>query len=184
MAASAGNAIGMYGSIQKNIEAKKMQRKGQEGIDSFKWMDLENAYSDTTISTAGGELQMENAATNTASMVDAARSAGSRGLVGSLESIQANNNQIAGQVAANWDAQQKGIDFAKAGDKGVLRGMNEVRQSNELAGYGQMMGVGMDMKYQSYADMQATGNAQSQHNMELFKTFGSSMGGGGMGGGK
>jgi len=183
MAASAGNAVGMYGAIAKNIEAKKMQSKGQEGIDNFEWMDLENSYSDTSISTAGGELQMENAATNTAAMVEAARSGGTRGLVGSLEAIQANSNQVAGQVGANWDAQQKAIDFAKAGDKGVIRGMNEIRQGNELAGYGQMMGVGMDMKYQSYADMQATGNAQSQHNMELFKTFGSSMGGG-MGGGK
>jgi len=178
MAASVGNAVGMYGAITKNIEAKKMQRKGQEGIDNFEWMKLDNAYSDTSISTAGGELQMENAATNTASMVEAARSGGTRGLVGSLGAIQANSNQVAGQVGANWDAQQKAIDFAKAEDRAQIRGMNEVRQSNELAGYGQMMGVGMDMKYQSYADMQATGNAQSQHNMELFKTFGGGMGGG------
>lgn len=182
MAASAGNAMGVIGGFKKMKEGKAMQREGRAGIENFEWEDLTNPYENLQVSTAGAEMRMDEAARVTATATQAARSGGTRGIVGSLGRIQAQNNLVNRDIAANIDEQQKSIDMAAAQDDTQTRAMIESRQANELAGYGQMMNVGMDMKYQGYADVMAAGNSQSQHNMELFETFGGGMSGG-MGGG-
>jgi hypothetical protein len=64
------------------------------------------------------------------------------------------------EIASNLDEQRKAIDFASAGEEGKIRDMMENRQANELAGYGQMLNVGMGMKYGGVSDMQASGQAQ------------------------
>ena len=183
MAASAGNAVGTYAGFMKMREGRKMQKKAQAAIDAFKWQELKNPYEDLQVSTLGAELRLEQMNTTTASTVEAIRGSGTRGIIGSLGKVQAANTQASREVAANLDEQQKTIDYAAAGDQVRKRGMMESRQVNELAGYGQMLSVGMGMKYGGAADVQASGQAQSEHNMELFQTFGSSMGGGGGGGG-
>ena len=186
MAASAGNAVGTAAGVMKYFEGRKMQREAQKAIDNFEWKDLTNAYEGVQVSTRGSDIRMDKAMTDTQSMTEALRASGTRGIVGGVGQVASYGQQVAQEVGANLDAQQKTIDFARAGDEGVIRGMNETRQTNELAGYGQQLNVGMGMKYQGMGDVQATGQAQSQHNMELFQTFGSSAmgGGGGMGGGK
>lgn len=181
MAASIGNAVGAAGGVMKYFEGRKMQKKAQEAIDNFEWQELNNPYDDLQVSTLGAELRQEQANITTAGNVEALRSGGNRALIGGLGRVQAQNNDVSRQIAANLDEQQKTIDYAGAQDDVKRRDMIESRQANELAGYGQMMNVGMGMKYGGIADVQATGQAQSQHNMELFETFGGMMGGG-MGG--
>lgn len=169
MAASAGNAVGTIAGFKKSAEGKRMQKLAQSKIDSFEWQELSNPYKNLQVSTAGADLRREEAARNTATSVDAIRSGGTRSIAANLGKVQAQNNLTNADIAANLDEQQKSIDMMAAQDEAAIRGMNEVRQANELAGYGQMMNVGMGMKYQGLGDVQATGQAQSQHNLEIME---------------
>lgn len=179
MAASAGNLVGTIAGFKKSAEGKRMQREAQQKINDFEWQELSNPYENLQVSTAGSDMRREEAARVSATSANALRSGGTRGIVGGIGRVQGQNNLVNRDIAANLDEQQKSIDMAAAGQEVKNQDMIETRQANELAGYGQMMNVGMGMKYQGMGDVQATGQAQSQHNMELFETFGGAMGGGG-----
>lgn len=156
MASAIGGAISGFGKIKKG---KRMERAGQAGIDNFEWQDLSNPYKDLAISTAGSDLATENLATNTATAVNALRSGGTRGIVGGVGRVQANANQVNKEIAANLDAQQKNKDYAAAGQDVNNQSMIEKRQGDELAGYGNMMDVGMDMQSNGMGDLVAAGGA-------------------------
>lgn len=187
MAASAGNAVGTVGGIMKFYEGRKMQKKAERMLDSFEWQDLQNPYESLQVSTLGADLQREEAGRNTASVVNAIQSGGSRAIIGGLGRVQAQNNLVNRQIAADLDQQQRSIDFAAAGQDVVNQGMTEQRQANELQGYGQMMNVGMNMKYGGIADVMNAAQAQGQTNMAIMDSvmggFTGGMGGGGMMGG-
>ena len=57
------------------------------------------------------------------------------------------NNDVSREIGADLDRQQKQIDYSAAGQEVQNQNMREERQANELQGYGQMMNVGMGMKY-------------------------------------
>lgn len=156
MASAIGGAISGFGKIKKG---KQMERAGQQGIDNFEWQDLANPYKDLAISTAGTDLATDNLATNTATAVNALRSGGTRGVVGGVGRVQANANQVNKELAANLDMQQKNKDFAAAGQDVNNQNTMDIRQGNELAGYGNMMDVGMDMQTNGMGDLVAAGGA-------------------------
>lgn len=171
MAATAGNAVGAIGGYSKWREGRKMQKKAQALIDNFEWQELKNPYKDLQVSTMGADLMKEQNARAVSTATQALRGSGTRGLVSGLATVQNQSNIMNKEVAANLDEQRKAIDFASAGEEGKIRDMMENRQANELAGYGQMMNVGMGMKYGGVGDMQAAGQAQSQHAMDVFTTI-------------
>lgn len=117
-----------------------------------------------------------------ATSVDALRNSGTAGLLGGLEKVQMQDNMVDRDIAAGLDEQKKTIDYASAQDRVLKRQMMEKRQTDELAGYGQQMYVGMDMKYQGWGDLQSTGQAQSEEDSRIWNMIGG-MVGGGMGGG-
>lgn len=182
MAATVGNAMGVAGGFKKKAEGKRMQRAGQEGIDNFEFKELQNVYKNLTPSTAGAEMRQEEAARAAATSTQALRGGGNRALVGGLGRVQAQNNIVNKDIAATVDEQVKQQQMLAAQDEAQIRNMGEVRQTNELAGYGQMMNVGMDMKYQGIADIQSSMQAQSAHAMEVAGAVGGVMTGGVMGG--
>jgi len=142
-----------------------MQRLAAQKIRDFKWQDLTNPYKNLSISTAGAEFRRDEAARATATATQGLRSAGARGILGGMGRVVGASNDVARDVAANLDEQQRSIDAKAAQDDVRIRDMVETRQSNELAGYGQMMNVGMGMKHQGVANI-----AQG------FSAMGSSMG--------
>lgn len=144
---------GIAGGISKFFEGRKMQKWAQDKIEHFQWQDLENVYKNNQVSTLGADLQREENARTSSTAVDALREGGNRALVGGLGRIVANNNMVNRQIGANLDEQQKAIDMAKSSDDARIRDMVETRQSNELQGYGQMMNVGMGMKYGGIGDV-------------------------------
>lgn len=152
-ASVAGSALGVVGGFSKWREGRRMSQEAQRKIDSFEWESLENPYRNLAVSTLGADLQREEASRAAATNVEALRAAGTRGLgVGAGRVMQSVNNNNR-EIAANLDQQRKAIDFAAAGDDVRIRDMIENRQSNELAGYGQMLNVGNQMKYGGTADM-------------------------------
>lgn len=156
MASAIGGAIGGFKKIS---EGKQMEREGKAGIDAFEWEDLKNPYKELQISTAGAEMRADEAARVSSTVVNAGRAGGTRGIAATAGRAQAQNNLVNRDIAANLDEQQKAIDMAAAQDDTKIRSMTEKRQSDELAGYGNMVDVGMDMRHQGYGDLVAAGGA-------------------------
>jgi len=151
--AVATGVIGAGTGLAKFFEGRAMQKRAQNSIDNFQWDDLTNPYKDLQVSTLGSDLQTEQANINTASNTQAMRAGGNRALVGGLGRQQAMNNQMNRQIAADLDTQQKGINFAAAGQDANNQQMMEKRQTDELAGFGAQLGAGQQAKFGGMTDM-------------------------------
>lgn len=156
MASAIGGAISGFGKIKRG---KAMEAAGQAGIDNFEWQDLSNPYKNLAPSTAGAEMRREEAARQSATSVNALRSGGVRGIVGGVGQVQAQNNLVNKDIAVGIDEQQKNLDMAAAGQDINNQSIMERRQENELAGYGNMVDVGMDMRNSGIGDLVAAGGA-------------------------
>jgi hypothetical protein len=170
---------GVAGGASKFFEGKKMQRRADKFIEDFKFSELNNVQEDRQVSTRGSDLMNEQANLMASTSVDALRSGGTRSIVGGLGRVEANRNQVSRETGANLDMQEKEIQAATAADNANLRAMRENRETNELSGYGQMLNVGMGMKYQGITDVY---NAQAATEDRIIKIAGMAMGGGAGGG--
>lgn len=165
-----GGLTGIIGGFGKRAEGKRMMREAQGKIAAFQWQELGNAYRDSQVSTLGSDYQMEMAGTTTANMVDASRRGGARGIAANLGRIQAFNTTMGQGIAANLDQQQADLNVKAAAQDMRNQEMVEKRQADELAGYGQMLNVGLGMKHQGLANVaqgfsamgQGLGNLQGQ----------------------
>ena len=145
--------LGVVGGLIKFLGGRKTQREAQKRIDNFKWKELQNIGDGLSVSTIGADLQREESARNLATSMDALQSGGVRGVVGGTGSINTANQNVNRQIGADLDTQQKNIDYFKAQDEARIRTMNEKRQSDELAGYGNLLDVGMNQKNQGFDTM-------------------------------
>lgn len=170
----AGNVAGAVGGIDKFFQGNKMRRTAQKHIDNFRWQTLQNPYDNQSVSTLGADLRKEQADLNTASSIDALRSGGARTMLAGIGRVQAQNNLVSRDIAANLDTQQKALDYAAAQQDVANQQVMENRQANELAGYGQMLNVGMGMKYQGLGDIQSTATSLGNPITNLFGTKGTS----------
>lgn len=156
MASAIGGAISGFSTIK---QGKKMMAAGQAGIDNFKWQDLSNPYKNLTASTAGAEMRADEGARATATSVNALQAGGNRALVGGVGKVQAQNNLLNRDIAASLDEKNKEIQFAAAGQDVNNQAITEKRQTDELAGYGNMVNVGMDMKQNGMGQLVAAAGA-------------------------
>lgn len=156
MAAGIGGAIGGFGKLKRG---KAMEEAGNQGVAAFKWDDLTNPYEDQAVSTLGADLRTEQANVNTATNVEALRGGGARSLAAGMGRVQAANTVVSADIAANLDEAQKAIDLKAAGQTVNNAAITEKRQADELAGFGNMIDVGMDMRAQGVGDLVAAGGA-------------------------
>lgn len=154
--------IGTAEGLSKFFEGRAMQRKAQKLIENFRWQDLNNAFDATSVSTMGADLRREEAARSAATSVEALQSGGARTLLAGIGGVQQQNISVNREIAANLDEQRKALDYAKAQDEAKMRDMIEKRQFDELQGYGQMMNVGMGLKYQGMDTLLNTAGYVSQ----------------------
>lgn len=155
-------AMGIVGGVQKQKEGRKMQQEAQKQIDAFKWQELQNPYKTMQVSTLGADLQRESAAVTEAGMIDTLQQAGDRAAIGAIGKVQANSNMLNRQIAINLDEQQREIDKSAAQQDINNQMMKEQRQSNELAGYGQMLNTGIQTRQQGWNDIVNGVGAASQ----------------------
>jgi hypothetical protein len=128
-AATAGFQI--YQGIKQGNEAKKL-------MNEFDPQDLENVFKDLQISTVGSDLLREEAGRTSASLVDASRNAGVRGVFGAIPKIAAQNNSQNRQAQSYLDDQMQRREYAIAQDNQRIQGMQEQRDNAQLAGIGQL----------------------------------------------
>lgn len=132
-AATAGFQI--YQGIKQENEANKL-------MSEFDRQELENVYKDMQISTVGSDLMREESGRTSASLVDASRNAGVRGVFGAIPKIAAQNNSQNREAQVYLDDQVQRRDYNIAKDNQRIQSMQEQRDNQELAGIGQLQQTG------------------------------------------
>lgn len=138
--------------VAKFFQGRKMQKEGEKFIENFEWQDLQNPFENQQVSTMGRDFTQEQSNIGSATAVNALREGGQRALVGGLGRVEAARNDMNRNVATNLDSQQQAINTDIARQAAVNQSTVEKRQGDELAGYGQMMNVGMGIANQGLTE--------------------------------
>jgi len=123
-----GAGMGLYNVINGAKEAKEASR----ALSDYERQKLTNVAEGLQVSTLGADLQREEASRLASTSVDALREAGTRGIIGGLGRVSANNNNVNREISANLDAQQKSIDQIQAEDDARIRNMTEQREIGDI----------------------------------------------------
>jgi hypothetical protein len=131
-AITGGLGVGM--GIYQTIAGAKEKRDAQKALENYKRQELKNVQKDRTISTLGTDRQLQEQARLASTQVSALQGGGTRTLVGGLGRVEAGNQNVNQQIAANLDMQQKEIDAAIAQDDANIRAMQEGRENADIEG--------------------------------------------------
>ena len=150
---AAGSAIamagvGLLGSGYQAIKGAKDARDAKNALDNYKRQEFNNIAEGLQVSTLGADLQREEQARLASSQVDALQGMGARGVIGGLGRVEAGNQMVNRQIAADLDAQQKQIDQIRAQDEATIRGMQEQREYSDIAGLSSQYNAGNQMMWQ------------------------------------
>lgn len=156
--AIAAAAIAAVGVVWSGVAAGKRAREGrlmaakaQEKIDNFEHQELYNAYDEVGVSRMGADLRREEMGRSMATSVQALRSGGVRGVVGGIGQLNAQNQYNNAMIAADLDRQNKELNRLRAQEDARILSIKENREIQELGGYGQMLNVGLQTKWQGQA---------------------------------
>jgi hypothetical protein len=153
-------AIAGVGALASGIQAisgAKQRRDAQQALEDYKRQELTNVAEGLQVSTLGADLQREEQARLAGTQVGALQSAGVRGLVGGLGRVEAGNQMVNRQIAADLDAQQKQIDQMRAQDEANIRGMQEQREMSDIAGLSSQYNAGNAMLWQGISGIAQSG---------------------------
>lgn len=154
-AAIAGGLAAATGGFQL-FQGMKQTREAKKALENFERQDLENAYKDMGISTVGSELMREEAGRTTASLVDASRNAGIRGVFGAIPKIVAQSNSQNRDAQLYLDNQVQDRNRLVAQDNIRIQSMQEARDNQELQGIGQLRQAGQE---NTFSGIRGIGNA-------------------------
>ena len=155
-------AIAATGALASGIQAisgAKQRRDAKNALENYQRQELENVAEGLQVSTLGADLQREEQARLASSQVGALQGAGARGLLGGLGRVEAGNQMMNREIAANLDAQQKQIDQMYAQDQANIRGMQEQREVSDIAGLSSQYNAGNAMMWQGIGGIAQSGMA-------------------------
>ena len=153
-------AIAATGALASGIQAisgAKQRRDAKNALENYQRQNLENVAEGLQVSTLGADLQREEQARLASSQVGALQGAGARGLLGGLGRVEAGNQMMNREIAANLDAQQKQIDQMYAQDQANIRGMQEQREVSDIAGLSSQYNAGNAMLWQGIGGIAQSG---------------------------
>lgn len=131
-----GAGVSALGGLTKSIIGAKRAANARRALEQYQRQDLNNVTEGMRVSTLGAELQTQEAQRRFATSVDALRSGGVRGLVGGLGQQEQNQQMLQQNISADLDRQQTDIERMRAEDEARIRGMQEERETSEIAGLG------------------------------------------------
>jgi hypothetical protein len=126
--AAVGAGIGIYQTIQ----GAKQARDAKNALENYERQELKNVAEDLQVSTLGADLQREEQARLSASQIDALQGSGTRRIIGGLGRVEAGNQNVNRQIAADLDMQQREIDRMRAQDETRIQGMQEQREVADI----------------------------------------------------
>ena len=105
--ATASALVGTGLSAYQTIKGASDKKKAERAMNNYERQELVNPYEDIQILTRGTDIMREQADKTTASLVEAARGGGIRGVHSMLPAIQANSNKINQDIAMDLENQEK-----------------------------------------------------------------------------
>lgn len=151
--------VGLLGSGYQAIKGAKDARDAKNALDNYQRQEFNNIAEGLQVSTLGADLQREEQARLASSQVDALQGMGARGVIGGLGRVEAGNQMVNRQIAADLDAQQKQIDQIRAQDEANIRSMQEQRETQDIAGLSSQYNAGNQMMWQGIGGIAQTGIA-------------------------
>lgn len=142
MAAITTAAIGVAAAGYQVHQGAQQKKEAKDALKSFERQDLDNAFEDLPISTIGSEIMQAQNSGTVATVTDAARGAGARGVFAAIPRIQAESNNANKEIQGYLDKQVQERNLNIARDNQRIRGIQENRDNNELQGIGQLMETG------------------------------------------
>ncbi|WP_277496604.1 hypothetical protein [Elizabethkingia anophelis] len=135
-AAVVGGVVGIGSGLAQSIGAGRRAKRIQEQIDNYQRQTLQNPYNTLQVSTMGADLQREDLARSMATNANLLSMGGSRGLVGGLPNLMAQQVAAEQQIAANLDQQYIQNQNMKAQGNAMVQQMQEQREREDLLGLG------------------------------------------------
>ena len=145
--------VGLLGSGYQAIKGAKDARDAKNALDNYKRQEFNNIAEGLQVSTLGANLQREEQARLASSQTSAIQSAGVRGVIGGLGRVEAGNQMVNRQIAADLDTEQKQIDQIEAQDDATIRGMKEQREYSDIAGLSSQYNAGNQMMWNGIGGM-------------------------------
>lgn len=142
MAAITTAAIGVAGAGYQILQGERQRKQAQDALNEYDRQEIENVYKDVPISTVGSDLMREETARTAATLTNAARETGTRGVLSSIPRIQSGINDANRESQRYLDDQVIRRNYAIADDERRIQGMTENRENADLAGIGQQLEVG------------------------------------------
>jgi hypothetical protein len=139
--------VGLLGSGFQALKGAKDARDAKNALENYKRQELSNVAEGLQVSTLGADLQREEQARLASSQIGALQGAGVRGLVGGLGRVEAGNQAVSREIAADLDMQQKQIDQMYAQDQAQIRGMQEQREVSDISGLSSQYNAGNQMMW-------------------------------------
>lgn len=137
--------IGGAASAYQAISGAEAAKSAQNALNNLPIPDLVNPFEQMQVSTLGADLQRQEAARLSATSVQALQGAGVRGVVGGVGAVQAQNQLMNQQIAADLDRQQKELDQARAAAQMNIQGMEEQRYRADVAALSSQINQGNQM---------------------------------------
>ena len=167
--ATATALVGAGISAYSAYDSAQKKKKAARALENLPTPETSNVAENLTVSTRGADLRKEEAGRTSASAIDALRGSGTRGVVGGVGNVVANNNAVNADIGANLDEQQKDIDRLKAEDERRIQGIDENRYQSDVAGLSSQIDSAEDSKRQGITNtIQGLGSAgQAYENRNL-----------------
>ena len=129
--------LGMAKGIYDTIDPSGRKKKHQAELDNYQRQDLENVVrNNVQISTIGSDYMAEENARGTATAMQGVQGGGARAIIGATQGVVNQNNQANREGRQYLDDQAIKRDYAIAQDDATIRGMQEQREYQDLAGIG------------------------------------------------
>ena len=129
--------VSIFGAISAGKRAKELQKQ----IDEYQRQELVNPYEGLQVSTLGADRQREDLARTMATYGNLASMGGSRAIGMLAPQLIQQQNQQEAQIMANLDEQEKQRQQLIAQGNGMVQGMVEQRENNDLLGLGNSLNV-------------------------------------------
>jgi hypothetical protein len=129
--------LGMVKGAFDTIDASGRKKKHPAELDNYQRQDLENVVRDNVqISTIGSDYMAEENARGTSTAMQGVQQGGARAIIGATQGVVNQNNQANREGRQYLDDQAIKRDYAIAQDEATIRGMQEQREYQDLAGIG------------------------------------------------
>jgi hypothetical protein len=133
VASAISGGLGIVGGLAQTLTAARQEKEASRALENYKRQQLTNVADNLEVSTLGADIQRQEQSRLASSQIDALRGGGTRALLGGLGRVEAGNQNVNRQIAADIDMQQKMIQQQQAEDEARIRAMRENRENADVA---------------------------------------------------